>query len=340
MLRINKVVIISFLIFTQWLSWAQNNTNSPYTRFGYGELADRSFGAGRAMGGVGIGLRSSKQINPMNPASYSCMDTLTFLFDFGASGQVSWFYDGTNKQRQLNGNVEYIALQFPITRRLAVSVGLLPFSHVGYEFGETRTENGLSWGESFSGSGSLSDLYFTDFKDNFCAGVVDYLGQEQVMVNSGVLLINLQKWREENAEKLIFNYIEHNKEKISSGDQEIINAVFKDKILLLPDMWNVQTLNFYSFSNYEMNYGIVHFIGGSKPWLFGSFMPFKKKFFYYMSKTEWGCPSLFWQFVSNVYSYLRYLKRVPFFWLRPRFFKALKNGIARGLGFKLKTNLI
>ena len=104
MLKINKVVIISFLIFTQLPLWAQNNTNSPYTRFGYGELADRSFGAGRAMGGVGYGLRSSKQINPLNPASYSCMDSLTFLFDFGASGQVSWFYDGTNKQRQMNGN--------------------------------------------------------------------------------------------------------------------------------------------------------------------------------------------------------------------------------------------
>ena len=85
MLKINKVVIISFLIFTQLPLWAQNNTNSPYTRFGYGELADRSFGAGRAMGGVGYGLRSSKQINPLNPASYSCMDSLTFLFDFGAS---------------------------------------------------------------------------------------------------------------------------------------------------------------------------------------------------------------------------------------------------------------
>ncbi len=188
MLRINKVVIISFLIFTQWLSWAQNNTNSPYTRFGYGELADRSFGAGRAMGGVGIGLRSSKQINPMNPASYSCMDTLTFLFDFGASGQVSWFYDGTNKQRQLNGNVEYIALQFPITRRLAVSVGLLPFSHVGYEFGETRTENGLSWGESFSGSGSLSDLYlgaaFDIWKKRLSVGM-----------NAGFLFGNITHYR-------------------------------------------------------------------------------------------------------------------------------------------------
>ena len=91
MLSIKKVVFISILIITQLSLKAQNNTNSPYTRFGYGELADRSFGAGRAMGGVGIGLRSSKQINPMNPASYSCMDSLTFLFDFGVAGQVSWF---------------------------------------------------------------------------------------------------------------------------------------------------------------------------------------------------------------------------------------------------------
>ena len=159
MLKINKVVIISFLIFTQLSLLAQNNTNSPYTRFGYGELADRSFGAGRAMGGVGYGLRSPKQINPLNPASYSSMDSLTFLFDFGASGQVSWFSDGATKHHQVNGNVEYIALQFPITRRLAMSVGLLPFSYVGYNFGEAKTQNGLSWGESFSGSGGLSDLY-------------------------------------------------------------------------------------------------------------------------------------------------------------------------------------
>ena len=158
-LKINKVVIISFLIFAQLTSWGQNNTNSPYTRFGYGELADRSVGAGRAMGGVGYGLRNPKQINPMNPASYSSMDSLTFLFDFGVSGQVSWLSDGTNSERKLNGNVEYITMQFPISRRLAVSLGLLPFSHVGYQFGESQTENGLSWGEAFSGSGSLSEAY-------------------------------------------------------------------------------------------------------------------------------------------------------------------------------------
>ena len=73
MLRINKLLITGVLAFISVAVMAQNNTNSPYTRYGYGDLGDRSFGAGRAMGGVGIGLRSPLQINPLNPASYSSM---------------------------------------------------------------------------------------------------------------------------------------------------------------------------------------------------------------------------------------------------------------------------
>ena len=138
---------------------AQNNTNSPYTRFGYGDLGERSFGAGRAMGGVGYGLRSPKQINPMNPASYSCMDSLTFLFDFGVAGQLSWFDDGNARQNDINGNVEYIAMQFPIHRRIALSFGLLPYSYVGYKFGALRNDEGVTFTETYNGSGGLSDFY-------------------------------------------------------------------------------------------------------------------------------------------------------------------------------------
>jgi len=138
---------------------AQNSTNSPYSRYGYGEIANRSFGAGRSMGGIGIGLRSSKQINPLNPASYSCMDSLTFLFDFGATGQYSWYTDGVNKQSDINGNVEYMAMQFPIHRKIAVSIGMLPFSHVGYKYGESKVSNGLTYVETFEGSGGLNQLY-------------------------------------------------------------------------------------------------------------------------------------------------------------------------------------
>lgn len=160
MLKINKILVVSVLTFMLMPLMAQNNnTNSPYTRFGYGDLGDRSFGAGRAMGGVGYGLRSPKQINPMNPASYSCMDSLTFLFDFGIAGQLSWFDDGVNRQHDINGNIEYVALQFPVTRRIAMSFGLLPYSHVGYEFGTFRESEGVSFTEAYNGTGSISDVY-------------------------------------------------------------------------------------------------------------------------------------------------------------------------------------
>ncbi len=159
MLRISRVVIISILIVAQCPLWAQNNTNSPYTRFGYGELADRSFGAGRAMGGTGIGLRSNKQINPLNPASYNSMDSMTFIFDFGLAGQVSWFDDGTHSRRDWTGNLDYVALQFPVTRRLAMSAGIIPYSFVGYDFGTVVTNTDAPYMEKFVGSGGLNDVY-------------------------------------------------------------------------------------------------------------------------------------------------------------------------------------
>lgn len=159
MLKISRVVIISILIFTQFSLVGQNNTNSPYTRFGYGQLADRSFGAGRAMGGVGIGLRSSKQINPLNPASYSAMDSLTFLFDFGVSGQMAWLSDDVNSLKLKNANFDYAAIQFPITRRIAMSLGIVPYSFVGYNFGQVSSSESTGYSESFYGTGGLNEVY-------------------------------------------------------------------------------------------------------------------------------------------------------------------------------------
>jgi len=161
MLKVNKVaVVFGLLLFTNLSLIAQNNTNSPYTRYGFGSIAERSFGAGRSMGGVGYGLRSSRQINPMNPASYSSMDSMTFLFDAGASVHSSWYDDGTNKQNDINGNLEYVAMQFPVWRNVAMSVGILPYSHVGYDFNAVTTnEQGLTYSENFSGTGGLNEVY-------------------------------------------------------------------------------------------------------------------------------------------------------------------------------------
>ena len=42
---------------------AQNNTNYPYTRYGYGDLSDQNFGNSKAMGGIAFGLRDLSLIH-------------------------------------------------------------------------------------------------------------------------------------------------------------------------------------------------------------------------------------------------------------------------------------
>lgn len=160
MLRISKVFVFASFLFAQLSMLAQSSSeNSPYSRYGYGNLADRSFGAGRAMGGIGYGLRSSKQINPMNPASYSAIDSMTFILDFGISAQLSWFDDGINKQKNKNGNFEYVALQFPVTKRIAFSAGILPYSHVGYDFSHVEVVENETYINNLTGKGGLNDAY-------------------------------------------------------------------------------------------------------------------------------------------------------------------------------------
>ena len=55
MLKIEKFILSGVLLLTQLSVWGQNNTASPYTRFGFGEIADSSFVSGLAKGGVGKG---------------------------------------------------------------------------------------------------------------------------------------------------------------------------------------------------------------------------------------------------------------------------------------------
>ncbi len=132
-----------------------NSTNSPYSRYGYGILEDQSSAAGHAMGGLGYGLRKSNMINPMNPASYSAVDSLTFLFDMGADFQIVKMKEGVNKQKDFNGNIKNINLLFPLGKGFAFSAGFLPVTSVGYEYGEIQ-----SYGQnSYSGSGGFTEVY-------------------------------------------------------------------------------------------------------------------------------------------------------------------------------------
>lgn len=95
---------------------AQNSTVTPYSRFGYGILSDNANAAQRSMGGVGYAQRSGRAINFMNPASYAAIDSLTFLFDMAVNAKGLSTTDGDETGKNFTGGLDYVTLQFPITR--------------------------------------------------------------------------------------------------------------------------------------------------------------------------------------------------------------------------------
>ena len=140
---------------------AQNMTSSPYSRYAYGDLNENVPTGYRAMGGVGFGMRNNKAINPSQPASYTSMDSLTFMFDIAASVSWSHYRDAGGKKNKANGNLEYVTLQFPLYKRwIAMSVGLTPYSSVGYDISLSDSINSdYHYTKHFYGNGNISQVY-------------------------------------------------------------------------------------------------------------------------------------------------------------------------------------
>ncbi|MDR1680624.1 MAG: hypothetical protein LBS12_02425 [Prevotellaceae bacterium] len=116
------------------------NTFTPYSLYGVGDLASPGFSFQRAMGGLGIGLRTNRAINYINPASLSVQDTLSFMFDFG--GEMQNYYLSTADQTTASNslNMHHLAMSFPVWRKMVLAVSVMPYSSVGYNITEKETD--------------------------------------------------------------------------------------------------------------------------------------------------------------------------------------------------------
>lgn len=141
--------------------FAQNNTHSPFSRFGYGELNDNVPGAYRALGGVGIGVRDKRVINSAQPASFTVVDSTTFMFDLAASGMWNQYKDGMGAKNRGNGNLEYLTLQMPIYKQwIGLSLGVMPYSMVGYDFYMRDSINSdYHYATTYEGKGGITEIY-------------------------------------------------------------------------------------------------------------------------------------------------------------------------------------
>ena len=145
------------LLFAQF----NNNTSSPYSRFGLGELQPYTFGRTTAMGGASLASRNNQQINLANPASYTAVDSLGFMFEFGVSSQYSRYSSNVTSMDANDINFRYFAMNFQITNWLATSLGLTPYSDVGYDVEVTsEVTNAGTILQKYYGEGSLSKAFF------------------------------------------------------------------------------------------------------------------------------------------------------------------------------------
>ena len=151
-----------FLLFV--FSVSAQNTVSPYSMFGPGEIQPRGFGRSQAMGGAGITLKSDSHLNNVNPASYAWMDTFRIISEIGVQGKYYDLSTNTENQSGVNGNLNYLALGFRYTGWMAGSFGLVPFSTIGYTVKRENSLEGTNakYNSVFKGSGGVSQIYFSN----------------------------------------------------------------------------------------------------------------------------------------------------------------------------------
>ncbi|MER2507866.1 MAG: glycosyltransferase family 8 protein [Amaricoccus sp.] len=117
-------------------------------------------------------------------------------------------------------------------------------------------------------------------------------------VNAGVLLIDLEKWREMNLTEKMLEYAAEHREYLEYHDQDVINSVLYGKMDNLDLRWNVHAA-VYRYSRRGLGAmrvkldsarkrpAILHYTGVQKPWLFRSEAPKRAAYYRFLRRTRW-----------------------------------------------------
>lgn len=162
-----KLMIAALVVTFPVALFAQSGTKSPYSQFGLGALAEQTSGFNKGMNGIGYGLREHNQVNYLNPASYSALDSLTFLFDAGVSLQLNKFEENGRRNHAKMACFDYAVGAFRVAKNVGVGFGLIPYTNVGYSYVNTQNVNAFTslhstnatYTNTYSGEGGLHQAF-------------------------------------------------------------------------------------------------------------------------------------------------------------------------------------
>ena len=161
-INMNKIIsCLAVMSMTTLTAFAQSGTNSPYSQYGLGDLADQGVGFNKGMSGVGIAFRKGNEVNPLNPASYSSIDSVTMIFDAGLSGQITNFNENGRKLNAKSAGFDYVTGAFRLVKNVGISFGVMPYSNIGYDYSSTTKLSDMetTMVSSYDGSGGISQIF-------------------------------------------------------------------------------------------------------------------------------------------------------------------------------------
>ena len=138
----------------------QTRITSPYSYYGLGEMRFNQNFSNMGMGGLGIGFRSNKSVNDVNPASYAGVDSLSFVFE---ATLFSHFYQQSDINSDQMGNytsLGSLAFSSPITRWLSFAFGIKPFSSMGYKIRDYSSDEQIgTMNFLYEGRGGINQVF-------------------------------------------------------------------------------------------------------------------------------------------------------------------------------------
>lgn len=130
-------VFFALTVLSVKVAYSQFSMSNPYSRYGIGSMYGVASQTGSAMGGVGYALARNNDINILNPASYSAIDTQSFVFNIGFDLSWNRLQTSNDKSKSFLASVQNISFAFPVMRRLKVGLSLMPVSDVDYKATDT-----------------------------------------------------------------------------------------------------------------------------------------------------------------------------------------------------------
>lgn len=155
--------ITIFLVFTSVVIFAQK-INSPYSRYGLGALHGKNISPRlTGMGGISIGFWDGTKVNPGNPASYGKFDSLSFIFEVGLIGNIATHKTTVESESSTFATLSHIFIGFPVTKWWRSSLGVMPYSKIGYDVNVTIDMSEYNFTNvinSIDGDGGINQFFW------------------------------------------------------------------------------------------------------------------------------------------------------------------------------------